>query len=120
MDLFNLMMLSQSFKTTCALLYLGWKDIREPTGVFKTGVFLQVLRDIKTVEPFQWSEVQRMRTTLLTRDEADLKDNNHILNLLTHLQAVDVPLKTIDLLRDMPAMIHVCFFCSRPVVMLPQ
>jgi hypothetical protein len=75
---------------------------------------VQVLRDIKRVEPFQWSEVHRMRTTLLTRDEADLKDNNHILNLLTHLQAADVPLKTIDLLRDMPAMINVCIMTPIP------
>lgn len=74
-------------------------------------MWLQVLRDIKTSEPFTWSEVDRMRKTLLARDEADMKDNGVIINLLTHLQAPDVPLKTIDLLRDMPAMISV-----RPVL----
>lgn len=51
-----------------------------------------------------FSEVQRTQTTLLTRHESDLKDNQYVLNLLTHLQAVDVPLKTIDTLRDLPAM----------------
>ena len=68
-----------------------------------------MLRDIKTREPFNWAEVDRMRQTLAARDAADMKDNTYIINLLTHLQAGDVPLKTIDLLRDMPRMIEVCF-----------
>lgn len=65
---------------------------------------VQVLRDCKTRNPVLFNEVQRTQTTLLTRHESDLKDNQYILNLLTHLQAVDVPLKTIDTLRDLPAM----------------
>jgi hypothetical protein len=69
-----------------------------------------VLRDIKTKDAINWAEVDRMRQTLLARDEAELKDNTYIINLLTHLQAVDVPLKTIDLLRDMPRMIQARVF----------
>jgi hypothetical protein len=57
---------------------------------------VQVLRDCKTVNPINYAEVQRTQTQLLSRHESDLKDNQYVLNLLTHLQAVDVPLKTID------------------------
>jgi hypothetical protein len=65
---------------------------------------MQVLRDCRTTSGITASEVQRTKTTLLARHEAELKDTQYILNLLTHLQAVDVPLKTIDTLRDLPAM----------------
>lgn len=73
-------------------------------GCSERECVLQVLRDCKTANPVSFSEVQRTQTTLLTRHESDLKDNQYVLNLLTHLQAVDVPLKTIDTLRDLPAM----------------
>jgi hypothetical protein len=65
---------------------------------------MQVLRDCRFKNPITYAEVQRTQTTLLTRHETELKDIQYLLNLLTHLQAVDVPLKTIDTLRDLPAM----------------
>ena len=65
---------------------------------------VQVLRDCRSVNPISFAEVQRTQSTLLARHEAELKDTQYVLNLLTHLQAVDVPLKTIDTLRDLPAM----------------
>lgn len=65
---------------------------------------MQVLRDCRSVNPISHAEVQRTQSTLLARHEAELKDIQYVLNLLTHLQAVDVQLKTIDTLRDLPAM----------------
>lgn len=45
--------------------------------------------------------LRRARRTLLTRHESDLKDNAYWIGLLTHLQRPEVPLKTIECLRDL-------------------
>ena len=74
-----------------------------------------MLRNIQASEGFSAHEVDRMRSTLLARDDAEMKDNVFVINLLTHLQAPDVPLKTIDLLRDMPTMIQVGNFVAVPL-----
>lgn len=66
----------------------------------------QVLRECQASNRISWWEVERARQTLLARHESDLKDNSYVLNLLTHLQAEDVPLKTADCLRDLPTMIE--------------
>jgi len=45
----------------------------------------QVLRDLKT-QRIALGELERSKSTLLTRHESDLKDNSYMLNLITHLQ----------------------------------
>ncbi len=62
-----------------------------------------VLRDIQT-SPINRRELNRARTTILTRHESDLKDNNYWLGLMTHMQNPHVPWKTVTCLRDLKAM----------------
>jgi hypothetical protein len=52
--------------------------------------------------PRELRGLERTKQTLITRHETDLENNIYVLNLLTHLQADDVPLKTVDGLRDAP------------------
>lgn len=64
---------------------------------------LGVLRALR-LQPIQGRELVRAQRTLLTRHDSDLKDNLYCLGLLTHLQSPEVPLKTVDCLRDLRAM----------------
>jgi hypothetical protein len=61
---------------------------------------------VSQVHRVSYAELERTKQTLITRHETDLENNIYVLNLLTHLQADDVPLKTVDGLRDLPAMIR--------------
>ena len=70
-----------------------------------TQASLQVLRDLKSAK-ITHSELDRSKSTLLTRHESEMKDNGYMLNLITHLQAADVPLKTVECLRDLSTMMR--------------
>lgn len=50
-------------------------------------------------------ELLRAKRTLLTKHESDLQKNTHWLDLLTHLQCDQVPLKTVEVLRDYKQML---------------
>uniref|UniRef100_A0A6U0W9G0 Mitochondrial processing peptidase n=1 Tax=Polytomella parva TaxID=51329 RepID=A0A6U0W9G0_9CHLO len=62
-----------------------------------------VLRDV-AAQPISRHELLRAKTTLLTRHDSDLKDNNYWIGLLSHLQNPLVPHKVLDCLRDLKAM----------------
>jgi len=64
---------------------------------------VQVLREIGSPPGINRRELNRAKTTLLTRHESDLKDNVYWLGLMTHSQNDQVPHKTVLCLRDLKA-----------------
>ena len=83
---------------------VGWWSVHvtsHPDKIYDAlNASIAVLRDI-AVSPVNRREVARARTTLLTRHESDMKDNMYWLGLMTHLQNDQVPLKSVECLRDL-------------------
>ena len=83
---------------------VGWWSVHvtsDPEKIYDAlNASVAVLRDM-AVSPVNRREVARARTTLLTRHESDMKDNVYWLGLMTHLQNDQVPLKSVECLRDL-------------------
>lgn len=82
----------------------GWFTVHvtsHPDKIYDAlNASIAVLRDI-AVNPINRRELERARTTVLTRHESDLKDNMYQMGLMTHLQNDKVPHKTVQCLRDL-------------------
>jgi len=85
----------------------GWFSVHvtsHPDRIFEAlDASVAVLRDF-AVSPITRRELDRAKTTVLTRHESDLKDNVYWLGLLTHLLNPHVPYKNIECLRDLKAL----------------
>jgi hypothetical protein len=64
---------------------------------------LRTLRSVATQRVSQ-RELDRARRLLLTRHDSDLRDNTHLLALLSHTQCDAVPRKTLKCIHDLPGM----------------
>eukprot|EP00210_Caulerpa_lentillifera_P004547 g4337.t1 len=65
---------------------------------------LKVLQRMKK-QKVSMHELLRAKRTILTRHESELQKNEYWLGLLTHLQCDQVPMKTVETLRDFKAML---------------
>eukprot|EP00798_Chlamydomonas_sp_ICE-L_P027064 gene27064-2297_t len=85
----------------------GWFSVHvtsHPDKIYEAlNASVAVLRDIR-FSPINRRELARAKTTLLTRHESDMKNNEYWLGLITHLQNPLVPLKTATCLRDLKSM----------------
>ncbi|KAG1670958.1 hypothetical protein FOA52_011393 [Chlamydomonas sp. UWO 241] len=85
----------------------GWYSVHvtsHPDKIYDAlNASVAVLRDI-AVSPINRRELERARTTTITRHESDMKDNSYWVGLLTHLQNDSVPHKTLQCLRDLKIM----------------
>jgi hypothetical protein len=64
---------------------------------------LRTLRGLATQQVNQ-RELDRARRTLLMRNDSDLRDNSHWLELLSHIQSPVVPAKGLNCVSDLTAM----------------
>ena len=65
---------------------------------------VEVLQQIAT-QKISVRELLRAKRTLLTKHESELQKNFYWIDLLTHLQCDQVPLKTVEVLRDYKQML---------------
>jgi len=65
---------------------------------------VEVLQRISS-QKITMQELLRAKRTLLTKHESDLQKNSYWVDLLTHLQSEQVPLKTVEVLRDYKQML---------------
>mmetsp|Transcript_40731 Transcript_40731/g.121487 ORF Transcript_40731/g.121487 Transcript_40731/m.121487 type:complete len:235 (-) Transcript_40731:440-1144(-) len=82
----------------------GWYSVHvtsHPDKIYDAlNASISVLRDV-AISPINRRELERARTTTLTRHDSDMKDNTYWVGLLTHLQNDGVPHKSLQCLRDL-------------------
>ncbi|KAL6754220.1 peptidase M16 inactive domain-containing protein [Haematococcus lacustris] len=97
-----------SFEVTMFdIIRAGWFTVKvtsHPDKIYDAlDASAAVLRDV-TVSSINKRELDRARTTVLTRHESDMKDNVYWLGMVTHCQNPAVPWKSVRCLRDLKAM----------------